>query len=83
LGGDYRQDFDSLSASGSGNATLPAGWLLSESGSSARNDGGYAASNGSDNGGDVYSFGALGSSERALGTLRSGTLSPIIGACFT
>src|SRR5207244_6212230 len=32
---------------------------------------------------DTYSFGASGSSERAFGTLRSGSLSPTIGVSFT
>ena len=35
------------------------------------------------NTGDTYSYGAAGSTERALGGLRSGTLIPIFGASFT
>ena len=38
---------------------------------------------GSDNAGDIYAYGAAASTDRALGTLRSGTLIPTIGACFT
>lgn len=79
----YTQDFNTLAASGTANTALPAGWSLNESGTSARNDSGYGASNGSDNGGDVYSFGAASATDRAFGTLRSGTLIPIVGACFT
>jgi uncharacterized repeat protein (TIGR01451 family) len=83
LGASYTQNFDTLGTSGTANTTLPAGWLFDETGSSIRNNGAYAASTGSDNAGDIYSFGASGSSERAFGTLRSGTLVPIIGASFT
>src|SRR5262249_55217324 len=76
------QDFDTLANSGTSN-TLPVGWFLSESGTSAANNGLYAAGTGSGNAGDVYSFGAAGSTERAFGTLLSGTLTPTIGASFT
>jgi len=83
IGSAYTQNFDTLATSGTANTTLPTGWELSESGTSARNNSAYAAGTGSDNAGDVYSFGASGNSERAYGTLRSGTLVPIIGASFT
>lgn len=83
LGSAYTQDFDTLATSGTGNTTLPTGWDLSESGTSSRNNSAYAASTGSDNAGDVYSFGTASSAERAYGTLRSGTLVPSIGASFT
>lgn len=82
-GSAYTQNFDTLANSGTANTNLPTGWLLAESGTSARNNSAYAASTGSDNAGDVYSLGASGSAERAFGTLRSGTLVPTIGACFT
>ena len=35
------------------------------------------------NTGDTYSYGAAGSTDRALGGLRSGSLIPLFGACFT
>ena len=79
----YIQTFDTLATSGTANTTLPTGWYLAESGTSARNNDAYAASTGSDNAGDVYSFGAAGIPERAFGTLRSGTLVPTTGASFT
>jgi predicted extracellular nuclease len=78
----YSQFFDSLGSSGSSNA-LPEGWMLSEAGTSATNDGKYNAGIGSATAGDTYSFGATGSGERALGTLLSGTLTSTIGAKFT
>ncbi len=80
-GSPYTQNFDTLVSTGT-SAALPAGWFFSESGTSTRNDGKYTASTGSDTGGDTYSFGAAGSSERAFGMLFSGTLMPRIGACF-
>lgn len=82
-GSVYTQDFNTLATSGTTNSSLPAGWFIFESGTSARVNQQYAADNGSSNTGDTYSYGASGSSDRALGTLLSGTISPIIGACFT
>ena len=71
------QDFDTLAASGTA-TTLPDGWYLAESGSNA--DTSYTASDGAANSGDTYSYGASGSGERAFGSLRSGSLVPMIGA---
>src|SRR5215216_4315778 len=83
LGTAYTQNFDTLANTGTtNNITVVNGWFLDETGSSSRNNGQYAASTGSDTGGDVYSFGAATSSERAYGTLFSGTLNSKIGAQF-
>lgn len=82
LNAPYEQDFNTL-ASSSSSSVLPQGWLMAESGSSGANNGLYIAGTGSGNAGDTYSFGAAGSTERAFGTLRSGTLIPVIGAAFT
>jgi uncharacterized protein len=79
----YTQDFAALATTGTANTALPLGWDLSESGGGARDNEAYAAGTGSSNTGDTYSFGADLSTERAFGTLRSGTLIPIIGASFT
>lgn len=79
----YAEDFNSLATTGTANTTLPAGWALAETGGGGRDNDAYAASTGSDNAGDVYSFGTAGSSDRALGTLRSGSLFPTIGVFFT
>jgi len=78
----YTQNFDTLASTGTSNV-LPAGWQLSEAGTSTTNDGSYAAGTGSGTGGNTYSFGATGSTERALGGLLSGTLNPTFGAAFT
>jgi uncharacterized protein len=78
----YTQNFDTLSSTVTSNV-LPPGWQLSEAGTSAANDGSYAVGTGSGTGGNTYSFGATGSTERALGGLLSGTLNPTFGAAFT
>jgi hypothetical protein len=74
------ENFDSLANSGT-SSMLPAGWSLAETGSTP--DALYSTSSGTATGGDTYSFGAAGSSERALGTLRTGTLVSTIGAQVT
>jgi hypothetical protein len=80
INSSYHQNFDSLLSSGTTNdiATLPHGWSFVETGSNANTT--YAASTGSANAGNTYSFGLTG--ERALGGLQSGTLIPIVGASF-
>lgn len=84
LGSAYTQNFDTLgnSTGSTTNTALPAGWAITESGGGARDNEQYAVDTGGSNTGDTYSYGAVGSTERALGGLRSGTLIPIIGAEF-
>jgi hypothetical protein len=82
FGTAYTENFDTLANTGTTNGTLPTGWALRETGTSTRVNQQYAAGTGSDNTGDTYSFGAAGSSERAFGTLLSGTITPTIGASF-
>jgi len=83
LGSAYTQDFDTLANTGTANNLTINGWYLNELGTSASNNGQYNTGTGSGTGGDVYSFGATGATERAFGTLLSGTLAPTIGAQFT
>jgi predicted extracellular nuclease len=83
LGSAYTQNFDTLANTGTTNNLTINGWFLNETGTSAANNGQYAAGTGSGTGGDVYSFGAASNAERAFGTLFSGTLTPTIGAQFT
>lgn len=71
------QNFDALASSGTG-SNLPNGWYFVETGNNANTT--YAADDGSANAGNTYSYGAGGSGERALGLLRSGSLSPTVGA---
>jgi len=71
------QSFDTLAASGTG-STLPDGWYFTETGSNANTT--YVADDGTLNSGNTYSYGAAGSSERALGMIRSSSLEATIGA---
>jgi endonuclease/exonuclease/phosphatase family metal-dependent hydrolase len=85
--GTYHQDFDSLAGSGSANmwtdnSTL-VGWYASKSASSNTITN-YIANAGSLNTGSLYSYGATGSANRALGVLVSGTTGNIaFGVRFT
>lgn len=76
------QNFDTLATSGTTNVLAIPGWQLIESGGGARDNEQYAADTGSGNTGDTISYGASGASDRALGSLRSGTLIPLFGACY-
>src|ERR1041384_4772735 len=85
MGSAYTQNFDTLSnvaGSTTNNLTIP-GWFMTEGGGGARDNEQYAVDTGSSTTGDTYSYGAAGSTERALGHLRSGTLIPLFGAKFT
>lgn len=82
LGSAYTQDFNTLGNSTTTNSSLPEGWALSESGTSTLVNNEYSANTGSSNAGDIYSYGAADSTDRALGSLRSGTLVPIFGVAF-
>jgi len=79
------ETFNTLSnvAGSTTNTALPTGWYITEGGGGARDNEQYAVDTGSSTTGDTYSYGAAGSTERALGELRSGTLIPLFGAKFT
>jgi predicted extracellular nuclease len=85
LGTAATENFDTLSnvAGSTTNTALPTGWYITEGGGGARDNEQYAVDTGSSTTGDIYSYGAPGSTERALGQLRSGTLIPLFGAKFT
>jgi hypothetical protein len=79
---NYFQNFDSLVSSGK-SSSLPLGWASfypTDKGTTIFADDGSSAA------GRIYSYGANGSSERALGSLRDYTLngsqSPMFGANF-
>src|SRR4051812_22377968 len=85
LGSASTQNFDTLSntaGSTTNNLTI-TGWFLTESGGGARDNEQYAVDTGGSTTGDMYSYGAAASTERALGELRSGTLIPTFGAAFS
>jgi len=78
---EYAQSFDSLASTGTTGTAVPDGWQLFEGGNNGNAS--YAIGNGSSNGGNIYSFGLAGSTDRALGGLTSGNLTPIrFGAIF-
>ncbi len=85
-GFSYSQDFNSLdTASGYTNssANLPTGWSIFEVGSSVNTvNNMYQGGDGSSNTGDTYSFGTVGTTERALGSIASGSNSASYGAYF-
>ncbi len=85
LGSGSHQSFNTLSntaGSTTNNLTI-TGWFLTETGGGARDNEQYAVDNGGSNTGDTYSYGTAAASDRALGGLRSGTLIPVFGSCFT
>jgi hypothetical protein len=81
----FTENFDTLSnvAGSTTNTALPNGWALTETGGGARDNEQYAVDTGGSTTGDMYSYGAAASTERAFGELRSGTLIPVFGASFT
>ncbi len=83
-GSAYIQNFDTLSntTGSTTNDLLNIGWALIETGGGALANNLYAVGNGSSNTGDTYSFGTSSSTERALGSLQSGTVIPVFGANF-
>jgi VCBS repeat-containing protein len=79
------ENFDTLSntaGSTTNNLTIP-GWFLTETGGGARDNEQYAVDTGASTTGDMFSYGAAASTDRALGGLRSGTLIPVFGAAFS
>ena len=78
LGSWRSESFDSLDGESS---SLPAGWSFLETGSNANTT--LGISSGSSTVGNTYSFGPAGSSDRALGGLRSGSLVPLFGVQLT
>lgn len=85
IGSAYTQNFDTLSntaGSTTNNLTI-TGWFMTETGGGARDNEQYAVDTGASATGDTYSYGSTASTDRALGGLRSGTLVPVFGACFT
>ncbi|MBD2345116.1 ExeM/NucH family extracellular endonuclease [Anabaena subtropica FACHB-260] len=80
LGIAVTENFDTLANTGT-SSILPSDWVFTESGTNANTT--YTAGTGSSNAGDTYSFGAAGSTDRALGTLQSGSLIPTFGSSFT
>lgn len=79
----YTQDFNTLLNTGTTNALTLPGWSLNETGGGARDNELYAGDNGGSGTGDTYSYGTIAATERALGSLQSGTLISSYGFYFT
>lgn len=81
----YSEDFNTLSSTATSAApsmVLPTGWSILEKGGSSSVNQAYRSDAGASNAGDMYSMGAVGGTDRGLGSLRSGTLSPLFGVGF-
>ena len=72
------QNFNTLASSGTSSA-MPARWYFLESGSAA--DGNFTASSTASSG-DTYSMGSTSNSERALGSIRTGTFNSTYGVAL-
>lgn len=78
----FTQDFNSLASTGTAAiTTLPLGWTFIETGTGANTT--YTADNGSTASGNTYSYGTAVATDRAFGTLLSGSVTSTIGASFT
>lgn len=79
-GDTYTQNFDGLSVTGSGQVISLDGWWINEAGNGG--DATYNAGNGSNSRGNTYSFGEADHSDRALGSVASGSVQPRYGVRF-
>lgn len=76
-GAGASEDFNSLATSGTSDI-LPQGWYFRKFRASGTLDlGTYATGNGSDSGGNVYSYGASGNTDRAFGILAANAMAPV------
>jgi predicted extracellular nuclease len=80
LGTIFSENFNGLITTGT-SSTLPNDWFFNETGTAANTT--FAASDGVPNAGNTYSFGTGTSTDRALGTLQSGSLVSSFSARFT
>jgi len=79
----YTQDFNTLDTAFANSSSLPTGWSIFEYGTSAYANNMYRGNDGGSNAGDVYSYGDSASTERALGSVASGSNSTSYGVQFT
>ncbi len=80
--GSYSENFDGMGASGT---TYPTGWTgIKYDGNNPLNGTlTPSVTNGSSNSGTIYNVGTTNATERALGTLASGSTVPAFGVSFT
>ncbi|TAE84300.1 MAG: T9SS C-terminal target domain-containing protein [Bacteroidetes bacterium] len=74
------ENFNTLAATGTTSTTLPTGWAFFELGNNSNAT--YGVDDGTLTSGNTYSYGAGTNTDRALGMLLSGSLSPRIGAFY-
>ena len=79
----YSQNFNSLDTAITPSASFPPGWSTYEVGTSGAVDQMYAGGDGSFNGGNTYSYGTAATTERALGSIASGSNKMKYGVGFT
>jgi endonuclease I/methionine-rich copper-binding protein CopC len=72
------ENFDTLASTGTTGSTLPIGWAFSEVGGTGQAT--YGVDNGAGNAGNTYSYGPTGDTDRAFGSLMSGSVTPTLGA---
>lgn len=75
----YYQNFNSLANTGTENTLVPYGWSFLEEGTTLN---AYSANDGTNFSGGIFSFGSSGSTERALGSLNTGSIACYYGAYF-
>lgn len=73
----YTQNFNTLKATAGTSAVLPTGWKLLETGTNANTT--YNSDGGTSTTGNTYSYGTGTNTERAFGSLRSGSLISTLG----
>ena len=81
----YNQNFDLLESdhnNTTGWSLSGISWFLDETGGGSQDDELYKANDGSSATGNTYSYGTNSSTDRALGSLRSGTLISVYGTSF-
>jgi hypothetical protein len=76
----YAQDFNTLASTGSTSSMFPANWSFSEIGANANAI--YSIGAGASNSGDTFSLGIVNNTDRALGSLLSGSLASKFGCSF-
>lgn len=74
----YSENFNLLSTSGTTQTLLPTGWWINENPGNTT----YRAGDGASNSGDTYSFGTGTNTERSIGGLGSGSVSPNFGVKY-
>lgn len=79
----YAQNFNSLDTANVNSSNLPTGWEIFEYGSSTTTvNQQYKGNNGGSNAGDTYSYGTSNNTDRAIGSLLSGSCKEYYGAKF-